>query len=436
MTDASSHEPVLDSMRAAVQLTPDDPHLRAHLATMLLAASDAPEDAAEALIHSQRALGIVPDLLPALRAAAVAADRAGSLELSMSYWRLFDALAPGSDGDPGTASADDFRPVAPEERTDQDGKRPADELRAVPASGETGGSDGPPLIEAEVPTMGLDQVGGMHEVKQQLHTMFLGPLLNPALRELYGTSLRGGLLLYGPPGCGKTHIARGLAGELGTRFLHVGLPDVLDMWLGSSERNVHDLFESARQQAPTLVFLDELDVLGGSRSHLRSSPMRGVVAQLLVELDGVGDHNEGLFVLAATNQPWEVDPALRRPGRFDRMVFVAPPDPRARLEILRTHLETRPVERGLDLRRVVDRTEGFSGADLAAVVNGAAQLALTASIASGEARPITRGDIDESLQGRRSSAGPWFDVAKNVVTFANGSGEFDDLRDHLDRRRR
>lgn len=128
------------------------------------------------------------------------------------------------------------------------------------------------------------------------------------LRRLYGKSLRGGLLLYGPPGCGKTFVARAVAGELGAKFLSVSVNDVLDMWIGNSERNMHEVFETARRQAPCVVFLDELDALGGKRSRTHSSGMRNTVNQLLTELDGVdAAANEGVFVLGATNVPWDVD---------------------------------------------------------------------------------------------------------------------------------
>ena len=173
---------------------------------------------------------------------------------------------------------------------------------------------GPSAYDVEPAGVRLADVGGLTEVKKRLEASFLAPLRNPELRALYGKSLRGGLLLYGPPGCGKTFLAKAVAGELGASFLHVSLADVLDMYIGQSERNVKELFEVARTSAPCVLFLDELDAIGGKRSLNRSSGARTTVNQLLTELDGVGSDNEGVFVLAATNHPWDVDPALRRPG--------------------------------------------------------------------------------------------------------------------------
>src|SRR5206468_9093310 len=166
-------------------------------------------------------------------------------------------------------------------------------------------------FDVEVSTVRLADVGGMTEVKQRLELAFLGPLRNPQLRAMYGKSLRGGLLLYGPPGCGKTFLARAVAGEMQARFLALSIVDVLNMWLGNSEKNLHEVFEAARRNAPCVLFFDEIDALGQKRSQLRQHAGRNVVNQLLAELDGVGDNNEGVFVLAATNHPWDVDTALR-----------------------------------------------------------------------------------------------------------------------------
>ena len=189
------------------------------------------------------------------------------------------------------------------------------------------GSDlGDELHDVEVPRVRLVDVGGMEQVKRRLEMGFLAPMRNPQLREMYGKSLRGGLLLFGPPGCGKTFIARATAGELGAHFIAVGLNDVLDIDSGQSERNLHELFETARRKAPCVLFLDEVDAIGQKRIHARNQPSwRAVVAQLLNEMDSVSSDIEGLFILGA---PFAlgVDAALRRPGRLDRTILASPPD--------------------------------------------------------------------------------------------------------------
>ena len=295
--------------------------------------------------------------------------------------------------------------------------------------------DGSGLLEVSRETVTLADVGGLEPVKQRIREAFLEPMRNQAIAKAFGKSLRGGLLLYGPPGTGKTYMARAVAGELGARFLTVTLADILDKYIGESEQNLHALFQRARQLAPAVLFLDEVDAIGGKRAQYSgSSGMRTVVNQLLQEMDGIGSDNDGLFVLGATNHPWDVDTALLRPGRFDRVVLVLPPDEPAREAILRHHLAGRPVA-GIDLRAVVRRTDGFSGADLEHLAATAAEKAMMDSIATGQVRPITMADLDAALADVRPSTTAWLQSARNVVTFANNDGRYDDLAAYLRARR-
>lgn len=279
-------------------------------------------------------------------------------------------------------------------------------------------------------TSTLADVGGMQSVKDRLTMAFLAPLRNPEIRKLYGKSLNGGLLLYGPPGCGKTYIARALAGELGAAFMNVKISDVMAHYFGESEANLHELFETARANAPVVFFLDEIDAIGMRRTGVSYSSMRPVTNQLLMELDGIGSDNEGVFVLAATNTPWDVDPALRRPGRFDRSVAVLPPDGPARQAVLYHHLKSRPVE-GIDLGYLVQRTNGFTGADLAHLVDSAVEYAMMDSVRTGNVRMVTMQDFLRALEQIRPSAGPWFVTARNIVEYGNREGEYDDLAEYM-----
>ncbi|PJE02089.1 AAA family ATPase [Mycobacterium sp.] len=284
-------------------------------------------------------------------------------------------------------------------------------------------------------TVRLADVAGMADVKRQLELSLLGPIRNPDLMKAFKISARGGLLLYGPPGCGKTHIAKAVSGELGASFYQVGIADVLHRWLGESERSIRSVFDNARRNAPCVLFFDEVDALGHRRSALSgSSGMRTVVNALLEELDSAGSVNDGVYVLGATNAPWDVDPALRRPGRFDRTIFVGLPDAEARAGIVRYHLRDRPAA-GIDLKGVAGRTEGFSGADLAHVCDSATQLAMADSMRSGQVRPVSMADVTASLAQIRPSAGPWFETARNVVEFANNDGSYDELAKYLRRRK-
>jgi SpoVK/Ycf46/Vps4 family AAA+-type ATPase len=290
--------------------------------------------------------------------------------------------------------------------------------------------------EAEmVPRVRFADVGGMEEVKERLTRSFLTPLRNPDLVREYGQAIRGGLLLYGPPGCGKTFLARAVAGEIGARFVSVALNDVLDMWFGESEPKLHELFENARRQKPTIVFFDEADALGQRRSQLEGGAGRTLANQLFAEMDGFESSNEGLFLLAATNHPWDVDPALRRPGRFDRMVFVPPPDVHARRAILELKLRDRFVGRNVDLDAVASATEGFSGADLSGVVGTAAEMALESSVKRGTDVPIDDDLLRRAVREARPSTRPWFEVARNHALYANEGGVYDELLGHLKKMR-
>jgi SpoVK/Ycf46/Vps4 family AAA+-type ATPase len=387
----SESEALIASLEGAVAKSPDDLGLRLHLVELLLQAGRS----AAALRHAAEVLERDPDNVRAreLAASSTAAVHSGGIDSERV--EVF-------------ASASSEAEAAPDlERT----------------------------WDLEPPTVTLADVGGMEDVKRRLNEAFLVPMKNPELRAMYRTSLRGGLLLYGPPGCGKTFMARAAAGELGARFFSIGLADVLDMWMGQSERNLHDIFELARRSAPCVLFLDEVDALGQKRSHLRHhAASRGVVNQLLAEMDGVDRSNEGVFLLAATNHPWDVDTALTRPGRLDRMLLVLPPDLEARRAIITSNLADRPVG-SVDVDWIAGKTEGFSGADLVHVVDSAAGLALSDSIRAGTPRSIQTADFKAALRDVRPSTGAWFEVAKNYAMFANEAGHYDDLLAYMRKRR-
>jgi SpoVK/Ycf46/Vps4 family AAA+-type ATPase len=288
--------------------------------------------------------------------------------------------------------------------------------------------------DADHPTTRLADVGGMEEVKDRLEAAFLAPMRHPELRAAFAKTLKGGLMLYGPPGCGKTFLARAVAGEMGTRFVGVAINEVLDMYVGQSERNLHELFQTARRNAPCVLFLDEVDAIGQKRSNMRNNAGRNTVNQLLTELDDVDDLNRDVFVLAATNMPWDVDPALRRPGRLDRTLLVLPPDRPAREAIFRHHLANRPIA-GVDVGKLAAATDGYSGADIAHVCETAAERALIDSARTGEIRMIDMKDLDAALKEVHSSVGPWLESARNVAMFANEGGQYDELLRYLKKRR-
>ena len=408
------------SLERAVQAAPADPALRLHLADLLVAA----DRGGEAVAHLATVLQQDPG-------SARARELMGL------------ALAPPPNDQPARPTA--LQPTSPQPAPApkaSDAPQPGFDWSAAesevgdvvpPMFLEAGDTPAEPAFDVEVTGLRLPDVGGMTEVKKRLDAAFLAPMRNPELGRLYGKSLRGGLLLYGPPGCGKTYLARALAGELGAHFLTVTLADVLDKFIGQSEHNVHELFQLARRKAPCVVFLDELDALGQKRSNLANSAMRTTVNQLLMELDGAAEANEGVFVLGASNHPWDVDAALRRPGRLDRTLLVLPPDQPAREAIFRHHLQGRPVER-IDVRKLAKATDGYSGADIAYVCETGAERALMESVESGTVRMIGMADLLAAVAEVRPSLSGWFETARNVALFANEGGMYDELVTYLRKR--
>jgi SpoVK/Ycf46/Vps4 family AAA+-type ATPase len=202
------------------------------------------------------------------------------------------------------------------------------------------------------------------------------------------------------------------------------------MWLGESDKKLHEIFETARRKSPAVLFFDEIDALGQKRSQMKNTGGRTVVNQLLSEMDSVGNDNKNVFILGATNHPWDVDTALRRPGRFDRIALVLPPDAEARLKILEYNMRDRPVE-NLELKQIADHCKQFSGADLAHLCETAVEYAMHDSIESGEVRPINMEDFNKGLKEIQPSTRAWFETAKNYAMFANEGGVYDDLLDYL-----
>jgi SpoVK/Ycf46/Vps4 family AAA+-type ATPase len=402
---------VIETLRTAHAADPDNQEIALHLAS-LLAQDNQPQTALELF---QLVLSKAPSNTNALQGALLTAETLGDERLAEGYRHMLSAFG----GNPAAEQA------PPQEKIDKAPKAGETKLRVV-GGRDSGGVE----VESEDPGLKLSDVGGMEQVKRRLQLSFLGPLQNPALMSAYGKDVGGGLLLYGPPGCGKTFVARALAGELGAKFINIGLSDVLDMYLGESERRLHELFENARRNTPAVLFFDELDAMGQKRSHLRNSGMRSVVNQLLAEMDSVGSNNANLYIIGATNHPWDVDSALKRPGRFDRMVAVFPPDPVARSTILAYHLRAKPTGE-LDLDALAHQCQDYSGADLKHLVDTAVEHVLESSLSSGTVEPVGQEDLVRAMKEIRPSTRSWFETARNYVFFANEGGGYDDLMEYM-----
>ena len=239
-------------------------------------------------------------------------------------------------------------------------------------------------VLVESPNVRWDEIGGLAEVKQELMEAVEWPLAYPKLFSHMAASPPKGIMLYGPPGTGKTLMAKAVATESQANFISVKGPEFLSKWVGESERAVRETFRKARQAAPTVLFFDEMDAIAPARGGGTSDThvTERVISQILSEMDGLEAlHN--VVVVAATNRPDIIDPALLRPGRFDRMIEIGMPDQEARLEILKIHTAKRPLAEDIDLVAISKRTDGYSGADLASVCNEAVMLAIREYVLAG-----------------------------------------------------
>lgn len=446
-------EETVKALREALAVSPNNVPLMRHLATTLLKLGHSADAEAEFL----RALAVAPDdhelklglanafyqqgknshALALVETLVKAPDVPGAT--FVLYARLLAAAGDekraasmyrrGIETDPAAADSElaerlgietEPPPSFDDQTVDEEGRERA---------GWEGPGEGAEIV-VERPKIGFTDIGGMEQVKEEIRLKIIYPLTHADLYKAYGKTVGGGILLYGPPGCGKTHLARATAGEIRAKFLAIGISDVLDMWIGNSEKNLHALFEKARSNTPCVLFFDEVDALGASRSDLRQGGARQLVNQFLAELDGIQASNDGVLILAATNAPWQMDTAFRRPGRFDRIVFVPPPDDTARAEILRIICKGKPVDR-LDFDQLAKKTKDFSGADLKAVLDRAIEAKLLQALKDGVPHPLTTKDLLAVAKDVKPSTKDWFATARNHALYANQSGLYDDILKHL-----
>lgn len=451
-----SGDRVLETLREAVRLSPENIPLRRHLAESLLGLGRA--DLAEA--EFREALALAPDDVTLKVGLAGAFLHQGKNTLAVViledvarrpdapgrahilYARLLfhagdvrEAVKQyhrGIEADPSAADSELAERLGIRTAEEPQGEFDPETSEVVEgrarASWDTPGEG--PSAEIERPELGFADVGGMEPLKDEIRMKIIHPLNHPELYRAYGKAIGGGILLYGPPGCGKTYLARATAGEINAGFLAVGIDDVLEMWIGNSERNLHALFEQARQNTPCVLFFDEVDALAASRSDLKASGGRQLINQFLAELDGIGARNEGVLVLAATNAPWHLDPAFRRPGRFDRILFVPPPDAPARAAILRLLCRGKPVQ-DVDYEQLAKKTEHLSGADLKAVVDLAVEAKLREAMKAGLPRPLTTKDLLAAASTVKPSTREWFSTARNYALYSNQGGIYDEILKHL-----
>ncbi|MEU5876319.1 AAA family ATPase [Spirillospora sp. NPDC047279] len=403
----------IGSLRRAVEASPDDDMLRLILAEALQSAG-----------HDDDALGEYETLLQRGAVPAESLVRVGALALDRDRLDLARGLLEAA------RQAGVVDGVAELQGTVDERLAARGAIR-VRTDGGLPGEHGDLPRPAETATFA--QVGGMEDVKKVLHRMIILPRSRPELYAKYGRRAGGGVLLYGPPGCGKTMLARATAGECGLPFVNVRIEDVMDPYMGVSERNLHAAFETARAQSPCVLFLDELDGLAYARHKNHGAEARRLVDVLLQELDAIGSDNDGVLIMAATNAPWDVDEAMLRPGRFDRVIFVSPPDEEARAAILRAQLARTPAD-GLDLADLARRSPLCSGADLRAVVERAVDDVIEEALVSGTEPPLRMDHLLKALERVRPTTLDWLHRAKAYVEFANQAERYADVAGYLKHR--
>ena len=273
-------------------------------------------------------------------------------------------------------------------------------------------------------------IAGLEDLKRTVRLQIIEPFLKPGLFAKFKKRAGGGVLLYGPPGCGKTMLARAVATECQAEFISVGIADVLNMYIGESERNLAAIFDKARHSRPCVLFFDEIDALAFARSKAHSEHTRQVVNEFLAQLDGFGADNQGVLILAATNMPWDVDSAMKRPGRFSRTVFVPPPDAEARAKIVELKLAGVPHE-NIDGNAIAAITAHFSGADIEGLVELGKDYVLEEHVTQSSERGITQQDLLRAAKEMHASTLDWLRTARNLVKYAGADDSYSEVDRYL-----
>lgn len=276
----------------------------------------------------------------------------------------------------------------------------------------------------------FSDIGGLKQVKKTIQMQIIEPFINPEMFAKFGKKAGGGVLLYGPPGCGKTMIARAIATECDAEFIPVGISDILGIYHGESEQNMSEIFAKARANKPCVLFFDELDALAFARAKTSTAHNRTLVNEFLNQLDGVGHNNDDILFLSASNMPWDVDSAMKRPGRFSRQIFVPPPDDEAKARILALKLHNLPVDE-FDIDNFVKQLRLFSGADIDGLIEKTKELVIEQVIETGNERNITLHDFQRTLSGIVASTEDWLRTAKNLVKFSGADRSYQDVEMYL-----
>ncbi len=286
------------------------------------------------------------------------------------------------------------------------GGRPQDG-RASAQDGEDGGAAAGDWIVRDKPNIRFSDIAGLEDVKREIYLKMIYPFQHAELAARYRIAVGGGVLMYGPPGTGKTMLAKAVATELDATMFVVSPAQLMSKWVGEAEQNIRKLFEAAKREARSVIFMDEVEALAPKRRGQQSTVMQRVVPQILQELEGFDRKSDrALLFLGATNEPWSLDPAMMRPGRLDARVYVPLPDPAARFRLWEIYLGKRPLADDVDFAVLAERSAGFSGADIKAMAERAAVAAFLESVNGAEPRNINQADVLAALTSTAPSVSP------------------------------
>ena len=310
------------------------------------------------------------------------------------------------------------------------GIKPAEQERPTVTEKERREEKTKSLILAEKPGIKFVDIAGLEEVKENIKEAIVYPFKYPEEYRYFGVKPGGGILLYGPPGCGKTMLAAAAAAECDAIFINLKVSDIKDKYVGESEKNIKEVFATAQSYDKAILFFDEIDSLAGERSASSEGHERSLVSELLAQMDGLEakDAVRKYLALAATNRPWDVDIALRRPGRFDTTVFVPHPDFEARRKILELNLRGKPLSPKVNLDEIARRTEGYASAEITAICQRAAKIPLRERIRERKPRrQLTMADFEQALKNQRTVLASWYVKATKELVGSDQVDMFGEL---------
>lgn len=301
-------------------------------------------------------------------------------------------------------------------------------IKPISLSTEIGAKGSVPV---ERSTINFSDVAGLDDIKEEIKEEIVYPITRPDLAKKFGRKAGGGILLYGPPGCGKSYTAKATIGECGASFFNVNISDLVSTGFEEGAKALHDIFEHAARGAPSIVFIDEIDAIGGKKDSTEEHSEKMLIDQLLMEMDGVESMKENVLFIAATNSPWVIDPALRRSERFTKQLFVPPPDLKTRIEIFKIHTREEPLSEDLNLEKLAELTEGYASSDIKTVCDSAAKIPWEEAVHGSVVREINMSDFIKAISKQKSSLLPWYKTAHRMLEQSGEIGLYEEYSRHI-----